>query len=128
MLIFQCILGLHSKSINLTIDFVNAGIQSGDPIFIEPLRYLNIDGYQWYVVLWLKKRLHGQSKDTRLWFENLRNGLLYRNFVVSKVDPCLFMSKNIIFVVYVDYCLFWVFPQSEIDYVNTSFKEDGPGL
>ena len=43
-----------------------------------------------------------------------------------KVDPCLFMSKTVIGVVYVDDCLFWERSQSDIDNVMKSFKEDGP--
>ena len=43
---------------------------------------------------------------------------------MSKVNPCLFMSKTVIFLVYVDDCLFWTRSQSEIDNVIKSFKED----
>ena len=46
--------------------------------------------------------------------------------MMSKVDPCLFMSKAVICVVYVDDCLFWARSQSEIDNVMKSFKEDSP--
>ena len=42
---------------------------------------------------------------------------------MSKVDPCLFVYKTVIFVVYVDYCLFWARSQSEIDNVMNSSKE-----
>ena len=45
---------------------------------------------------------------------------------MSKVDPCLFMSKNIICVVYVDDCLFWARSQYDIDNIMKYFKEDGP--
>ena len=45
--------------------------------------------------------------------------------MMSKVDPCLFMSKTVICVVYVDDFLFWAHSQSEIDNVMKSFKEDG---
>ena len=45
--------------------------------------------------------------------------------MIIKVDPCLFMSNTMIFVVYVDDCLFWERSLSEIDNVMTSFKEDG---
>ena len=65
------------------------------------------DGGQGDVILRLKKSLYGQTKAARLWYEKLWNGLLERSFVMSKVDPCLFMSKTVICVVYVDYCLFW---------------------
>ena len=43
-----------------------------------------------------------------------------------KVDPCLFMSKTVIFLVQVDDCLFWVHSQSDIDNVIKSFKDYGP--
>ena len=45
--------------------------------------------------------------------------------MASKVDPCLFMSKTVICVVYVDDFLFWARSQSEIDNLKKSFKEDG---
>ena len=35
------------------------------------------------------------------------------------------MSKTVIFVAYVDDCLFWASSQSDIDNVMKSFKEDG---
>ena len=46
--------------------------------------------------------------------------------MTSKVDLCLFMSKTVIFVVYVDDCLFLACSQSEIKNVMKSFKKDGP--
>ena len=46
--------------------------------------------------------------------------------MMSKVYPCLFMSKTMICVVYVDDCLFWALSKSDIDNVMKSFKEDGP--
>ena len=47
-------------------------------------------------------------------------------FVISNVDPRLFMSKTVICVVYVDYFLFWARSKYEIDNVMKSFSEDGP--
>ena len=46
--------------------------------------------------------------------------------MISKVDPCWFMSKTVICVVYVDDCLFWARSKYEINNVIKSFKEDGP--
>ena len=43
--------------------------------------------------------------------------------MMSKVDPCLFMSKTVICVVYVDDCLFWARSKFEIDNVMKYFKE-----
>ena len=38
----------------------------------------------------------------------------------------MFMYKNVIYLVYVDDCLFWERSQSEIDKLMKYFKEDGP--
>ena len=43
-----------------------------------------------------------------------------------KVDSCLFMSKTVMCVVYVDDFLFCARSQSDIDNVINHFKEDGP--
>ena len=45
--------------------------------------------------------------------------------MMSKVDPCMFMTKTMICVVYVDNCLFWARSQSDIDNLTKSFKKDG---
>ena len=126
MLILQCILGLQNQSINFTNSFSQADIPSGEIVFIEFPRDFNSDGAQHDVILKLKKSLYGQAEAARLWYEKLRNGLLQRVFVMSKVDPCMFMSKTVLCVVYVDDCLFWARSQSDIDNVMKYFMEDGP--
>ena len=73
----------------------------------------------------LRKSLYDQAKAARLWYEKLRNVLLERVFVTSKVDPCMFMSNTVICVVYLDDCLFWARSQSDIDNLMKYFKEDG---
>ena len=45
---------------------------------------------------------------------------------MSKVDPCLFISKSVICVVYVNDCLFWEHSKSDIDNVMKFFKENLP--
>ena len=126
MLILRCIIGLHSQSIESTNAFDQAYIQSWEPFFIELPRDFMSDVGQHYVVLRLKKNLYGQTKAAHLCYEKLRIFLLERGFVMIKVDPCLFMSKTVICVVYVDDCLFWERSQSDIDNVMKSLKEDGP--
>ena len=124
MLILQCIIGLQSQSIDSTKDFSQADIPNGDPVFIELPSDFKSDGGQHDVVLKLKRSLYGQAAAARLWYEKLWNGLFERSFVMIKVDPCQFMSKTVICVVYVDDCLFWSRSQSDIDNVMKSFKED----
>ena len=126
MLIFRCIIGLQSQIVYFTNAFAREDIPRGEPVFIELPRDFKSDGGQHDVVLKSKKSLYGQAKAARLWYENFRNSLLDRGFVVIKVDPCMVMYKNAICVVYVDTCLFWASSKSEIDNVIKSFKEYGP--
>ena len=123
MLILQCIIIFLSQSIDFINFFDQADIPRGEPVFIELPRYFNSDGVQCDVFLRLKKILHGQAESVRPCYENLQNGLFDHSFVAIKVDPCLFMSKNVISVVYVDDCLFWERSQCDIDNVMKSFKE-----
>ena len=51
MLILQCIIGLHSQSIDFINAFAKSDIPSGGPVFIELPRYFKIDGGQHDVVL-----------------------------------------------------------------------------
>ena len=73
----------------------------------------------------LKKILYGQAEAARLWYEKFWNDFLEHGFVMSKRDPCLFMSKTVIYVVYVDDFLFWARSQSDIDNLMKSLKDDG---
>ena len=123
-------IAVYSRFYSQIIDFTNAFyhtyITSGDPFYIELPRSFNIDGGKCDVVIRLNKILYGQSEASRLWYETFCNVLLDLGFVVSKVYPCLFMSKTEICVVYVDYCLFWEYSQSDIDNVIKSCNEDRP--
>ena len=87
MLIFQCILGFQSQSIESINSFAQSYIPSGEPVFVELPRYFKIDGGQHVVVLKLKKFLYGQAKAARLWYEKLKNGFLERSFVIIEVNP-----------------------------------------
>ena len=103
-----------------------ADIPSGEPVFIDLPRYFKSNRGQCDIVLRLKKILYGQAKAPRLWYEKLLNGLLAHVFVTNKVNPCLFMSKTVICVVYVDDCLFWERSKYDIDNVMIYLKENGP--
>ena len=125
MFILQCILGFQSQRIDFKNFFSRAYIPSGDPVSIELPRDFKSEGVKCDVVLRLKKILYGQAEAVRLWYENFRNGLVDLISVVSKVDPCMFISNTVVFLVYVDGCLFWARSQSDIGNVMKSFKEDG---
>ena len=66
-----------------------------------------------------------KQRPLRLWYEKLKKGLEDRGFKTSQVDPCLFISKTVIVVAYVDDCLIFSKNKSDIDKLIRSFKEDG---
>ena len=117
---------MQSQSIDFTNEFSQEYIPSGGPVLIEITRYFKSDGGKCDIVIRLKKSLCGQTKAAHLWYENLKNGLLDRGFVASKVDPCLFMYNIVICVVYVEGCIVWALSQSDIDNTMKYFKEGGP--
>ena len=61
MLIFQCILGLKSKSIDFKNAFAQTDITSGEPVFIELPRYFRSDLGQYHFILRLNKSLYGHK-------------------------------------------------------------------
>ena len=106
-MIFKCILGLQSQSIDFTNEFSQEDIPSGDPVLIELPRDSKSYGGQCDAVIRLKKSLYSQLKAAQLWYENVQNGLLESIFVARKVDLCMIMSKAVICVVYVYDFTFW---------------------
>ena len=74
----------------------------------------------------IKEIIYYQAEASRLRYEKLWNGLLHCHFVTNKVDPCLFMSKTVVGVVYVGDSIFWERSKYDIDNLINSLKEDGP--
>jgi hypothetical protein len=60
-------------------------------------------------VLKLNRTLYGLQQSPRTWFEHLKGKLTSESvgFEQSPNDPCLFYTKDVICVVYVDDCLFF---------------------
>ena len=53
----------------------------------------------------LKKSLYGLKQASLNWFEKLKAGLRKRKYEPSQIDPCVFIGKNAIILVYVDDCI-----------------------
>ena len=97
---------MQIQIIDFTNDFDKEDIPREGPFFIELTSCFNIGIGKFNVVVRLKKILYGQAKYACLWYEKLLNDLLDRSFVVIKADPWLFMYTTVIYVEYVDDCLF----------------------
>ena len=85
------------------VDYTNAFAQADleEEVYIEPPRGLGFKNKA-DKVLYLVKSLYGLKQAPKTFFEKLKRGLEQRGFTASTMDPCLFMKKNMMVVVYVD--------------------------
>jgi len=65
-------------------------------------------------VLKLNRSLYGLRQSPRNFFLYLKGNLEAVGFNQSQLDPCLFISSHVIYVVYVDNYLFFAARKSDI--------------
>jgi hypothetical protein len=76
-----------------------------------------------YVSL-ISKNLYGLRQAGNNWFNKLCDSLLSRDFHQSSIDPCLFIHKDIILIVYVDDYLLFAKTDATLDYFIDSLKTE----
>jgi hypothetical protein len=86
-----------------SIDFSNAFVQAElkEPVWIHLPRGFHSNGTA-KTCLRLKRSLYGLSEAPRLWHEHLLKALLELGLTPSRQDQCLFYTKNLLIVLYVD--------------------------
>ena len=105
-------LGLKTKQVDYSNAFVQAKIDN--EVYCELPEEFSVDGSRDYV-LKLERSLYGLKQAPRLWFKTLEKSLHARGFKSSMQDPCLFMKKDLIALVYVDDVLFFGTTEKIID-------------
>ena len=53
----------------------------------------------------LKRNLYGVKQAARNWYLHLKKGLIGCGFTQSKIDPCLFIHRDCLIVLYTDDCI-----------------------
>ena len=89
------------------VDYTNAFVQAElkEEVYVDyPRMFGPKSGAN--CVLKLRKSLYGLRQAPRTFFEKLKAGLEERGWKQSDIDPCLFMKKGLICVVYVDDTIF----------------------
>ena len=104
MLIISIIHDLPVRSVDFVLAFPQADLDV--PVYMELPAGMELeDARPGEFVIELKKSLYGLKQSGLNWFEKLKKGLEDRGFRGSQIDPCVFLSKDTICLVYVDDCI-----------------------
>ena len=118
LLILSIKLRLKSKQVDYTAAFVQSEIQ--EEVYVELPKGFPQKGNK---VLKLQRCLYGLRQAPRNWFLHLKERLAKCHLVQSKSDPCLFVGKDVICLVWVDDCLFFSPKEEYIDKLLKDLKE-----
>ena len=113
LLILSVILELDTVQVDYTAAFCQAPMDHD--VFIslpqgwQRLNQMGLPGIEFAhgKVLKLKRSLYGQRDSPRNWFLHLKSKLEKLGMKQSQHDPCLFIGRKVLCLVYVDDCLFF---------------------
>ncbi len=73
----------------------------------------------------LNKSLYGLKQTSHNWYKKLKSLLRQRDFILSKIDPCIFMKDGMILIVYVNDCIIIADNEMKINYLIHTLR-NGP--
>ncbi len=106
-------LNLISVQCDITAAFIHGRVPSTETIYIhQPRGFHRGNGDK---VSHLKRTLYGLKHSPRYFFEYLSERLIKLGLTPSKYDPCLFMNKTLIIIIYVNDILIYGHNETDID-------------
>ena len=103
ILMMEVLLGLKSKQGNVTADFLLADLGEDEKVFVDMPRGFKVKGKNGRnKVLKLKKTLSGLCQSPRAFWKYMTSKMELYGMVQSKMDPCLFVGKKVMAIMYVD--------------------------
>ena len=118
LLIMSILMKLETKQIDYTAAFIHAPIDC--LVYVECPRGFEVPGMVWE----LKKSLYGLAQSPRNFFLHTKDQLENKlGFVQSEADPCLFISKDVICLIYVDDALLFYKDQSAVTNLTDKMTE-----
>lgn len=97
---------------DITAAFIHAHLPASEEIYVHQPRGFNVKPNH---VLRLTRTLYGLRQSPRHFFTYLTERLVRQGLKPSNLDPCLFLSKDLIVIVYVDDLLIYAQNESTID-------------
>jgi hypothetical protein len=119
LLIMSILLELETTQIDYTAAFVHADI--GCLVYVAMPPGFGVPGQVWK----LRKSLYGLAQSPRNYFLYTRDKLIKMGFVQSEADPCLFISSDIICLIYVDDALLFYKNKTSIGILTNKMKQEG---
>jgi hypothetical protein len=119
-------LKLISVQCDITAAFVHGRVPPTETIYVHQPRGFHCGKGD--EVLRLKCTLYGLKQSSRYFFQYLTERLVKQGLTASNLDPCLFISKRLIVVIYVDDILIYGISVKEIDELIENLKKDDISL
>ncbi len=107
LLILSEILGLDTQAIDFVLAFPQAKLNVPVYMFVPAgmkLTRIPDDANHMYI-LKLEWSLYGLEQGSANWYDMLKKALEDQGFRESSLDPCVFLMKDMIILVYVDDCI-----------------------
>ena len=122
-------LGLKSCQADITAAFVHAPLDPGEEIYVKQPKGHERQGPNGKeLVLKLNRSVYGLRQSPRNFFQYLKNHLADNGLHQSNHDPCLFIGRSLIVVVYVDDVLMFSKDESNFDKLIDSLKRSGVAI
>ena len=119
LLIMSIIMDLDTKQIDYTAAFVHAPIDC--VVYVECPKGFEVKGMVWK----LNKSLYGLAQSPRNFFLHTKAQLTERlGFVQSEADPCLFISRDVICLIYVDDALLFYKNKAAVERLTTLMTKE----
>ncbi len=91
---------LISIQYDITAAFIHGRVPPTEMIYVHQPRGFNCGNGD--EVLWLKQTLYGLKQSPQYFIHYLTERLVKQGLIASNLDPCLFMSKTLTVIIYVD--------------------------
>ncbi|KAL7464856.1 hypothetical protein ACHAXS_005184 [Conticribra weissflogii] len=124
LLILSEVLQLNTRAIDFVLAFPQADLDVPVYMYIPAGMVIGgvADGLSTSYVLKLRKSLYGLKQASANWHDLLKTSLTSRGFKESVADPCVFIRRDMIVLVYVDDCILINKDLSTIDKFITSLR------